>query len=417
MDKIIKKKKWTLKKISGIAAIFSLVAFIFYLTVFRDKSSKLYVEKENVTITQVEQGNFQEFIPLDGIVYPKVTIYLDAVFGGRVEEIYVRDGEKVEKGQSILKMSNATIEMDYMYRENNLLEVLNNYQNTRLSLERNKFTLERQMADLAYEKDIANKDFYRKKKLYESNHISEQEFEDAQREYNITKKRYDIAYRAMKHDSVYTQTQMTQIKESIDRMEDNLLMLNNNLKNLTITAPVSGQLSSFNAEIGESKKSGENLGQLDVLDGFKIKARIDERYVSRTYIGQPAQLDYNGEKFDLTIQKIYSDIKGGAFEADLFFEEKAPDEIRRGQTLPLQLQFSGVDNDALIIPRGAFYQQTGGNWIYVLDSQENQASKRKIDIGRQNINHYEVLEGLMPGEKVIVSSYDAFGNKDKLIFK
>ncbi|MFW6275058.1 MAG: efflux RND transporter periplasmic adaptor subunit, partial [bacterium] len=243
------------------------------------------------------------------------------------------------------------------------------------------------------------------------------EFEDAQREYNITNQRYDIAYRAMKHDSIYTETQMIQIKESIDRMEDNLQMLKSNLENLIITAPVIGQLSSFNAEIGESKQSGENLGQIDVLDGFKIKARVDERYVSRTYIGQPAQLDYNGEKFDLTIQKIYSDITGGAFEVDLLFEEKVPDGIRRGQTIPLRLQFSGVDNDALIIPRGAFYQQTGGNWIYVLNPQENQVTKRTIEIGRQNIHHYEVREGLMPGEKVIVSSYDAFGNKDKLIFK
>ncbi|MFW5777965.1 MAG: efflux RND transporter periplasmic adaptor subunit [Bacteroidota bacterium] len=417
MDRIIEKKRWTLKKISGIIAILALFAFILYLIVFRDNSSKLYIEKENVTIATVEQGNFQEFIPLDGIVYPKVTIYLDAVFGGRVEEIYVRDGEKVERGQPILKLSNATIEMDYMYRENNLLEVLNNYQNTRLSLERNTFSLERQMADLAYEKDIASKDFHRKKELYESSHISEQEFEDAQREYNITNQRYDIAYRAMKHDSIYTETQMIQIKESIDRMEDNLQMLKSNLENLIITAPVIGQLSSFNAEIGESKQSGENLGQIDVLDGFKIKARVDERYVSRTYIGQPAQLDYNGEKFDLTIQKIYSDITGGAFEVDLLFEEKVPDGIRRGQTIPLRLQFSGVDNDALIIPRGAFYQQTGGNWIYVLNPQENQVTKRTIEIGRQNIHHYEVREGLMPGEKVIVSSYDAFGNKDKLIFK
>ncbi len=417
MDRIIEKKKWTLKKISGIAGIFALVAFILYLIFFRDNSSKLYIEKENITIATVKQGNFQEFIPLDGIVYPKVTIYLDAVFGGRVEEIYVRDGENVEKDQPILKLSNATIEMDYMYRENNLLEVLNNYQNTRLSLERNKYTLERQMADLAYEKDIAFKDYRRKKELYESDHISEQEFEDAQREYDITHQRYDIAYRAMKHDSIYTETQMIQIKESIDRMEDNLQMLNSNLENLVITAPVTGQLSSFNAEIGESKQSGENLGQIDVLDGFKIKARVDERYVSRTYIGQPAQLDYNGEKYDLTIQKIYSDITGGAFEVDLLFEENIPDGIRRGQTIPLRLQFSGVDNDALIIPRGAFYQETGGNWIYVLDAQEKQAIKRTIDIGRQNIHHYEVHEGLMPGEKVIVSSYDAFGNKDKLIFK
>lgn len=416
MDRILKKKKWNSTRITLTVLSSLLVLFIAYLVFFRENGSRLYVDKEKMTISTVQQGSFQEFIPVDGTVQPIVTIYVDAVFGGRVEEIFVRDGAVVEEGDPILRLSNASIEMDYMYRENNLLEVLNNYQNTRLSLERNKFTLERQMADLEYQKDIATKDFNRKKIYYDSGHISEEEYENAEREYNIARKRFDIAYRAMQHDSVYTETQMIQIKESIDRMEDNLNMLNSNLENLIITAPISGQLSSFDAERGETKQSGENLGQIDVLDGFKLRARIDERYVNRTFVGQHAQFEYGGSNYQLEIHKIYSNITGGAFEVDLHFMGEIPEGIRRGQTIQLRLEFSGVA-DAIIIPRGGFYQETGGNWIYVLDPSGSQATKRNISIGRQNIHHYEVLEGLEPGEKVITSSYDAFGAKDRLIFR
>lgn len=416
MDKIIEKKKWTPRKIASIAAATLLAFLIIYLLFFRDKSSRLYVERDKISISNVEQGSFQEFIPVDGVVQPIVTIYLDAVFGGRVEEIYVRDGAKVEKGDPILKLANATIEKDYMYQESQSLEVLNNYQNTQLNLERNKFTLERQMADLEYNKEIAQADFNRKKELFTNRFISDEEYEQSERDYNIALKRYDIAYRAMKHDSIYTRTQMIQIKESIDRMQENLRMLTDNLKNLTITSPISGQLSSFNAEIGETRNSGENIGQIDVLDGFKLRARIDERYVNRTHVGQRAQFDYSGKTYHLEIQKIYSNITGGAFEVDLFFAGEVPDGIRRGQTIQLRLEFSGV-SDAIIIPRGGFYQETGGNWIYVLDPSGSQATKRNIRIGRQNIHHYEVLDGLMPGEKVIVSSYSVFGNKERLIFK
>ncbi|TVQ15491.1 MAG: HlyD family efflux transporter periplasmic adaptor subunit [Bacteroidetes bacterium] len=416
MDKIIKKKKWTPRKIGSIAAMGVLFGFIVYLLFFRDNSSRLYVDKDKISIAVTEQGSFQEFIPVDGVVQPIVTIFLDAVFGGRVEKIFARDGAMVEMGDPILRLSNATIEKDYMFQESQALEVLNNYQNTRLNLERNKFTLERQMADLEYQKEIATADYRRKKGLFEKGHISEEEYENTDREYRIAKRRYDIAYRAMLHDSVYTQTQMVQIRESIDRMQDNLQVLNENLKNLTITAPIAGQLSSFHPEIGETRHSGENLGQIDVLDGFKLRARIDERYVNRTFIGQRAQFDYAGQNYQLEIQKIYSNITAGAFEVDLFFRDSVPNGIRRGQTLQLRLEFSGVA-DAITIPRGGFYQETGGNWIYVLDPSGNQATKRRIRIGRQNIHHYEVLEGLMPGEQVIVSSYDVFGGKERLIFR
>ncbi len=416
MDRIIEKKKWTPKRIAVIAAAVLFGLFIIYLLFFRDKGSRLYVDKGQITIAHVEQGRFQEFIPVDGVVQPLVTIYVDAVFGGRVEEIFVRDGATVEEGDKILRLSNLSMEMQYIQQENHALEVLNNYQNTQLSLERNKFALESQLADIDYQLDIARKDYERKKQFYSQDVISLEEYEKAERDYNHALRRLDIAKRTMQHDSVYTVTQLSSIKGSIDRMQENIRMLNRNLDNLIVRAPISGQLSSFNSEVGETKNAGENLGQIDQMDGFKLRARIDERYVSRTYIGQPAEFEYAGNTYRLEISKIYSNITGGAFEVDLHFIEETPEALRRGQTIQLRLQFSGIA-EALIIPRGGFYQETGGNWIYVLDASASQATKRRIRIGRQNIHHYEVLEGLEPGEQVIVSSYDGFGAKDRLIFK
>ncbi len=416
MDRVIKKKKWTFKKIAGIASIAAFGVFIVYLLFFRDTSSRLYVDKDKMTIATVEQSSFQEFIPVDGIVHPEVTIYIDAVFGGRVEEIYQRDGARVEEGDEILRLSNAQIEMSYMQQENTALEVLDRYQNTRLSLERNLFSLERQLAELEYRLDIAKKDYERKKRFFDQGVISDEEYENAYREYHFAQRNYEIGLRTIQHDSLYVSTQMDQINEYIDRVQENIVMLHKTLDNLTIRAPISGQLSSFNVERGETKSAGENLGQIDVLDGFKLRARIDERYINRTYVGQPANFNYGGQTYDLEISKIYSNITGGAFEVDLQFNGEEPDGIRRGQTIQLRLQFSGVA-DAIIIPRGGFYQATGGNWIYVVDQSGNQAVRRPIRIGRQNIHHYEVLEGIEPGERVIVSSYDTYGARDRLIFR
>ncbi len=416
MDKIIKKKKWTAKKIATIAGITLFGVFVVHLMFFRDSSSRLYVDKDKMTISSVEQGRFQEFIPVDGVVRPIVTIYVDAVFGGRVEEIYVRDGAQVEEGDKILRLSNAQIEMSYMQQENQALEVLDRVQNTRLGLERNMFNLERQQADLEYRLDIARKAFARKKSFFEQGVIADEEYENAEREYKFANRHYEIGLRTMQHDSMYVSTQLKQLNQSISRLEENINMLHDNLDNLIVRAPISGQLSSFNSERGETKSSGENLGQIDVLDGFRLRARIDERYVNRTYVGQPASFEYGGETYELEISKIYSNITGGAFEVDMQFNGSEPEGIRRGQTIQLRLQFSGIA-DALIIPRGGFYQETGGNWIYVVDPSGSQAVRRPIRIGRQNIHHYEVLEGLEPGERVITSSYDAFGAKDRLIFR
>jgi len=416
MDRKIEKKKWTFKRVGTMAAVATFGLFIIYLIFLRDTSSRLYVDKDKMTIATVQQGRFQEFIPVDGVVRPIATIHIDAVFGGRVEEIYRRDGAQVDEGDKILRLSNAQIEMNYMQQENAALEVLDRYQNTRLGLERNLFSLQRQLIDLEYRLDIAKKNYERKKRFYQKEVISEEEYENAYREYHFATRNYEIGLRTLEHDSVYVAQQMDAINESIDRVQSNIHMLHHTLDNLIVRAPIAGQLSSFHAERGETKSPGQNLAQIDVLDGYRLRARIDERYVNRTYVGQPASFDYGGETYNLEINKIYSDITGGAFEVDLQFNGNEPSGIRRGQTIQLRLEFSGVA-DALIIPRGGFYQATGGNWIYVLDASGSQAVRRPIRVGRQNIHHYEVMEGLEPGEQVIVSSYDSYGGKERLVFR
>jgi len=416
MDKAIEKKKWTTKKILNIAGISIFVLFILYLLFFRDKRSKLYVDKSQITIASVLADKFQEFIPVDGVVFPRNTIYIDAVQGGFVEKVYVEDGALLEKGDTIMKLANANMELRMMEQETRIFEAINNLQNTKIGLEQNKFYRQKEIIDLQYQIDLARRDFERKEILYKEEVISNKEFEDAKRENDFTIKQLDISMQLKKLDSISTATWSKQIDMTISRMQDNLDMLRANLENLYIKSPTDGQLSSFSVELGETKSAGEHLGQIDMRDGFKLKANIDERYISRVYIGQLAEFDFAGKTYYLAIGKIYTDVTNGSFQVDLYFEGEHPDQIKRGQTVQLRLSFSSA-TDAVIVKRGGFFQETGGNWIYFVDPSGTFATKRKIRIGRQNTNFYEVMEGLEPGEQVIISSYDSFGSKEKLVFK
>jgi len=416
MDKVIEKKKWTTKKILNIAGISVFVIFILYLLFFRDKRSKLYVDKSQITVATVLADKFQEFIPVDGVVFPRNTIYIDAVQGGIVEKVYVEDGAWLKKGDTILKLSNANMELSFMEQETRIYEAINNLQNTKIGLEQNKFIRQKEIVQLEYEIDMTNRDFERKQQLYDENVISIKEFEDAKREYDFTVKQLHISLQLKKLDSVSAVNRSRQINATMDRMGNNLKLLRTNLENLYIKSPTDGQLSSFSAEIGETKSAGEHLGQIDMKDGYKLRANIDERYISRVFIGQDAEFDFAAKTYFLNIGKIYTDVTNGSFQVDLFFDGEEPGQIKRGQTLQLRLKFSSAQ-DAIIVKRGGFFQETGGNWIYIVDATDDFATKRKIRIGRQNTNFYEVMEGLEPGEKVVISSYDAFGGKDKLVFK
>lgn len=416
MDKAIEKKKWTTKKILNITGISIFILFILYLLFFRDKRSKLYVDKSQITIASVLADKFQEFIPVDGVVFPRNTIYIDAVQGGFVEKVFVEDGALLDKGDTIMKLANANMELSLMEQETRIFEAVNNLQNTKIGLEQNKFYRQSEIVEMQYQIDQTKRDFERKEQLYKEEVISDKEFEDAKRDYEFTVKQLNISIELKKLDSISAANRSIQIGITMERMEKNLEMLRENLENLYIKAPTDGQLSSFSVEIGETKSAGEHLGQIDMRDGFKLKANIDERYISRVYIGQQAEFDFAGKTYYLAIGKIYTDVTNGSFQVDLYFEGDQPDQIKRGQTLQLRLSFSSA-TDAVIVKRGGFFQETGGNWIYFVDPSGTFATKRKIRIGRQNTNFYEVMEGLEPGEQVIISSYDSFGSKEKLVFK
>lgn len=417
MDRIIEKKKWTTKKVLTIVIISAFVLFIAYLLFFRDKSSRLYVDQNQLTIVEVKQDNFQEFIPIDGVVIPKSTFYIDAIQGGVVEAIYAEDGDMVKKGDTLLKLLNTAMELNYMEQETRMLAEINNLQNTKLSLEQNKYIRQKEIVQLEYQIDLAMRDFDRKVTLYKSDVISDKEFEDAEREHIFTKKQLEISLELQKLDSISREAQKRDIQTSLNRMQANTKLLRRNMENAYVKATAKGKLSSFNIERGQTKSVGEHLGQIDLADGYRLEARIDERYVSRVFKGQEAEFNYSGKKYDLFIDKIYTDVTNGSFKVDLYFKDDiSPKGIKRGQTVQVRLTFSG-ETEAIIIKRGSFFQETGGNWIYVLDASGDFAYKRPIKINRQNTNYYEVMEGLQKGESVIVSSYDSFGDKEKLIFK
>lgn len=416
MDRIIEKKKWTKKKLILIGCACLFLFFLIYLFFFRDMRSSLNVDKTKLSIAKVEKNKFQEYIYVDGTVQPLRTVFIDAVQGGTVEEIFVEDGAILKKGDVILKLANPSVELDYMNRETQMYDIINNLQNTKLNIEQSKFAKEKEVVDLNYKIDKSKKEFETNSQLYKEKVISTKEYEDIKRDFEMLIKQRDIVLRSQKHDSIYNLIQISQIKSSIERLGKNLILLKENLGNLYIKAPIDGQLSSFNAEIGETKNIGQNLGQIDALEGFKIKASIDEHYLGKVFVGQEADVDYNNKTFTLKVKKIYTKISSGKFDIDLVFSEAPPIDIKKGQSLQVRLKFSGV-SDAIIIPKGGYYQETNGNWIYVLDASGKYAIKRIIRTGRQNSEYYEILEGLSVGEEVISSSYDSFGGKDKLKFE
>jgi HlyD family secretion protein len=416
MDRIIEKKKWTTKKILQYAAVAVFVFFLVYILLLRDRSSRVNVDKNQVTIAKVVMDNFQEFIPVDGVVQPRTTIYIDAVLGGTVETKYVEDGAAVKKDDLILKLSNANMQLSYMDQETRMYDAINNLQNSRIALEQNKFLRQKEITNLLYQIDQVTTEFGRAEKLYDDGVYTLKEYEDAKRDYDFSKKQLLISLELQRLDSVSTEEQKRQIAASVERMKTNLSLLQSNMEKLLVKAPADGILSSFNVEIGETRSAGERLGQIDIMDGYKMRANIDERYVSRVVPGQEAELDFSGKTYQLYVSKIYTGVTAGAFQVDMYFKDEVPDNIKRGQTIQMRLQFS-TPTEALILKRGGFFQQTGGNWVYVVDPSGDYAVKRNIKLGRQNTRFYEVIEGLEEGEDVIVSSYENFGSKDKVVLK
>jgi len=416
MDRKIKKKIWTFKRIAILTAGVAALVFVVYYIAFGDHSSKLNVRTERITISTVRKDLFQEFIPVTGNVIPIKTIYLDAIEGGIVEKRFLEAGTYVKKGDQILKLQNTNLLLDIMYREAELFQQSNNLRNTRLAMEQNLLQLRAQLLDLDYQTRQQKRSFERYEELNAKNLVSQQEFEDVRDRYDYLVKNRALTLMSHKQDSLFRISQIQQIESGLERMKNNLEIASQNLDNLTLKAPISGNLTSLNAEIGESKNRGERLGQIDVLDGFKVRVRIDEHYIARIDIGQQGKFTFSGKDYVLSITKVYPEVLNGRFEVDMEFQDQEPEGIRRGQTLHIRLELGNL-SEATLLAAGGFYQKTGGQWIYIVDESGEFAYKRDIRLGRQNPEAYEVLEGLTPGEKVITSSYDSYGDVDKLILK
>ncbi len=416
MDRPIQKKKWPPKRIAlytGAGLFFSVVMYSF---LFGDSSSKLNVESERITITTVTRGPFQEFIPVSGNVLPIKTIYLDAVEGGRVEKKFVEAGAMVTEKDPILQLANTNLLLDIMFREAQFFEQSNNLRNTRLLMEQSRLTLRQQLNEQEYQLQRLKRLYERAAELRSKNLISQQEYEQTRDEYEYRRKQKELAIESFKQDSLFRAIQIEQLEASLQRMQANLEVTKQRLESMVIRAPVTGQLTSLNAEIGESKAPGQRLGQVDILEGFKVRAGIDEHYLPRISLDLAGEFDFAGQSYRLLTRKIYPEIRDGRFDIDLEFDGPAPAGIRRGQTLHIRLQLGDLAQ-ATLLPCGGFHQKTGGQWVYVVDNSSRIAVKRNIRLGRQNPQVFEVLEGLEPGEQVITSSYDSFGNIDKLILK
>jgi len=414
MDRKIEKNKWPPKKIVIYIGITTILILLIFQIFFSDKSSRLNVNQERIVITSVYEGEFQEFIPVIGTVVPIKTNYLDAIEGGTVETIYLRAGSFVKKGDPILKLANTNLLLDIMYREAELFQQSNNMRNTRLAMEQNALNIKAQLLDIEFEIRNAKREYKNSRSLINDNLISAQEFEIAEDQYKYLTDKRELMLLSYHQDSVYREIQLNQIAVSLKRMESNLDIVKDNMNNLVLKAPVTGQLTSLNAEIGESKSKGERLGQVDVLDGFKILITVDEYYLSRVAIGQKGTFTFDGEQNELIVAKVYPEVINGRFEVDMEFVSDEPEGIRRGQSQHIRLEL-GDPSEGILLARGGFFQKTGGQWVYLVNESEDFAVKQSIRLGRQNSEVFEVLEGLKPGDKVITSSYESFGDIEKLM--
>lgn len=416
MDRKIEKKRFTPKKIATIAIPTIFFSLVLYMLIFGDRSSKLNVDMEKITISEVARGEFQEYIPVTGTVMPIETYFLGASEGGMVEERIIESGTFVKKGDPIVKLSNTDLLMTILSNQAQVNRASNELRIARLSMEQNTLSLRSQMANLNYDLLLQKRAYERAEELYNKELISKEEFELARDNYEYSLKRKELTLESMKQDSLFRLSQIEQLQLSLEQMLSNLDIVKQKLDNLTVKAPITGMLTSLNAEIGETKSRGEPIGQIDVLDSFKVRAAIDEHYIARIEKGRYGTFPFAGEDYRLIVDKIYLEVTEGRFEVDLLFVDEQPAGIRRGLTLHIRLELGDLSEE-LLLARGGWYQKTGGQWVYVLDKSGRFAIKRRIRVGMYNPQVFTILEGLEPGERVITSSYDSFGDIDKLILK
>ena len=418
MDKIIEKKKgWRLaftRKALPYWLGALLAVFIVYL-IARPNNKTLRVDKDSLTVSSAVRGQFNDYIRISGRVQPMTTIQLSPQEGGIVERILIEEGSRVKAGDAILVLANDNLDLSILNSEAELAEKENILRNTQIQMEQQKLDVRQNVLEYGTQVERLRRAYEQQKALYEDKLIAREDFLKAEEDYNLARQKYELMAERSKQDSLYRSTQIDRMEESLDNMQLNMQMIRRRKSNLVVKAPIDGELGLLDVVLGQSIASGTKIGQINSVGTYKVEAQIDEHYIDRVVAGLEATFERQGETFSTSIRKVYPEVREGKFKADFKFDGEQPDNIRSGQTYYLNLQL-GQPEEAVIIPRGTFYQKTGGKWIYVVNKDGNKAVKREIRIGRQNPQYYEVLEGLEPGERVITSGYDTYGDSDVLVF-
>ena len=414
--KLEKKKGWRAifqKKNLVWVGVAALALFIGWL-VFRDNSSTLRVDAQLLNVATVEQGEFNDYVRLTGSVQPMTTVQLSPLESGVVERIVAEEGTSVKRGDVILEMSNNSLSMQILQSEADLAEKQNILRNTMISMEQERLALRQEKLQLDLEVSRLKRTFEQNQSLYNDKLLAREDYLRSKEDYELAVGRRNLVLERQRQDSLYRSSQVTQMEESLLSMQRNMELIRQRVDNLKVKAPIDGEVGMLDAVLGQSLQQGANIGQVNDLTTYKVQAQIDEHYIDRITTGLVASFERQDTKYEMQLRKVYPEVRNGQFKADFRFVGDAPENIRSGQTYYLNLQL-GEAAEAVLIPRGSFYQATGGRWIYVVDASGEKAYRREIRIGRQNPQYYEVIEGLQPGEKVITSSYDNFGDNEVLI--
>ena len=418
MDKIIEKKTgwrvaFTKKALPWwLGAL--LAVFVIYL-IARPNNKTLRVDKDTVTISSAVKGEFNDYIRISGRVQPMTTIQLSPQEGGIVEKILIEEGSPVKAGDAILILNNDNLDLQILNSEAELAEKENILRNTQIQMEQQKLDVRQNVLEYGTNVERLRRAYEQQKALYEDKLIAKEEYLKAEEDYQLALQKYNLMTERSRQDSLYRGTQIDRMEESLENMQLNMSIIRRRKSNLIVKAPIDGELGLLDVVLGQSIAAGTKIGQINSVGLYKVEAQIDEHYIDRVVAGLEATFERQGETYSTVIRKVYPEVRDGKFKADFKFDGEQPDNIRAGQTYYLNLQL-GQPEEAVIIPRGTFYQKTGGKWIYVVNKEGTKAVKREIRIGRQNPQYYEVLEGLEPGERVITSGYDTYGDSDVLVF-
>lgn len=416
MDIKIEKKKGLRPKHYGYIVIGVILLFLGWKIAFGNSATTFRTDKEKLSIAEVSFGKFDDYITINGSVAPISTIYMDAYEGGRVTEKLIEEGAMVKKGDIILKLENRGLYEQILASENNLALKQNDLRSTKLTFDARQVDGRKDLVNSQYELQKLKRNYEQNKALYEDELISKEEYLTSKENYELSQKQFDIIKLQTDQDNVLRSTSLKELDADLARMKKTLSMVYERIDHLNVRAPADGQLGFLDAEIGQNIQQGQRIGQVNVLTDYKIEASIDEHYIDRVKRELTAVLERNGTEYQLRLRKVYPEVRNGKFNVDLVFVDQKPETIRSGQSYNLKLQL-GASNDALLLPKGGFFQSTGGQWIFVVDASGTTAWKRPIRIGKQNSRYYELLEGIQAGEKVITSNYDSFGDAEKIVLK